>query len=172
MPTKGKNCKKFPNRVIYNSQLKSIPAHNWKVTWHYYSNVSYADIVKGTIHQAYGKNSVNCPLKVNHQVKANKVQNINSKVSNLGTHVVNTSFNIDKRVTCTKESGVQCKNFGKPCENVNKLSTNCLAKGKKLNIGSCNVSNVNYGSNNKPDPKVVSLCQMIVNCKQIVFLKM
>ena len=159
MPINEKNCKTFPDRVVYNSQLKSTPAHNWKATWHHYSNVSYADIVKGTIHQTYGKDSVNCPLKVKRHLKTNKVQNINSKVSNMGTHVVNTSFNINKRVSCAKESGVLCKNVGKPRENANKLSTNCLAKGKKLNIGCYNVSNVNYGSNNKLEPKVVSLCR-------------
>ena len=104
MPTRVENCRKFPDRVIYNSQLKSIAAHNWKATWYHYSNVSYADIVKGTIHQAYGKTSVNCPLKVSCQLKANKVQNINSKVSNLGAHVFNTSFNTNKRVICTKNS--------------------------------------------------------------------
>ena len=168
MPTSVKNCKKFPDRVIYNSQLKSIAAHNWKGTWYHYSNVSYSDIVKGTIHQAYGKSSVNCPLKVNRQLMANKVQNINSKVSNLGAHVVNTSFNTNKRVICAKNSSVQCKNVGKPREKVNKLSTNCPVIGKKLNIGSCNVSNVNYGSNNKLEPKVNSArpnnSQLQTNC--------
>ena len=129
--------------------MRSIPAHNWKATWHYYSNVSYADIVKGTIHQVYGKNSVNGPLKVNCQLKSKKAQNINRKVSNLNTHIGNTNFNIVKCVRCAKRSDVQCKNVGKPRENVNKLSTNCVAKGKNLNIGSCNVSNVNYSSNNK-----------------------
>ena len=154
-----KNCKKFPVRVIYNSQLRSIPAHNWKATWHHYSKVSYADIVKGTIHQAYGKNSVNCPLKVNCQLKAKKVQNINTKVSNLNAHADNTNFNIVKRVTCVKESGVQCKNVGKPRKNVNKLASNCAAKGKNLNIGSCNVSNVNYNSSSKLQHKVSLSCQ-------------
>ena len=85
VPNSGKNCKKFPDRVIYNSKIGSIPPQNWKATWHCFSNVSYADIVKGTINQAYGKNSVNCPLKVNSPVKAHKVQNIYSKVTNLDT---------------------------------------------------------------------------------------
>ena len=80
-------------------------------------------------------------------------------MSNLNAHVGNTNFNIVKRVTCVKESGVLCKNVGKPRENVNKLSTNCAAKGKNLNIGSCNVSNVNYSSNNKLEHKVGLSCQ-------------
>ena len=167
MHTRVENCRKFPDRVIYNSQLKSIAAHNWKATWYHYSNVSYADIVKGTIHQAYGKTPVNCPLKVNRQLKANKVQNINSKVSNLGAHVVNTSFNTNKRVICAKNSSVQCKNVGKPREKV-KLSTNCPVIGKKLNIGSCNVSNVNCGSNNKLQSGVnlarPNISQLQTNC--------
>ena len=157
-----KIVKKFLDRVIYNSHFKSIPPHNWKATWHNYSNVSYADIVKGTIHQAYGRNSVNCPLKVNCQLKASKVQNIKNKVSHLGTHVANTIFNTDKSVTCAEKSSVHCKNVGKPRENVNKLSTDCLVKGKKFNIGGSSVSKVNYGLNptpSKPDPKVVSLCE-------------
>ena len=46
------------------------------------------------------------------------MQNTNRKVSNLNTHVGNTSFNIVKRVICAKESGIQCKHVGKPRGNV------------------------------------------------------
>ena len=100
------------------------------------------------------------------------MQNINSKVSNLVTHVVNTSFNINKPDTCVKQPGVQCKNVGKLCENVKKLSSNCPVKCKMLNVGSCNISNVNYGSSNKYDPKFCHYVKVTINCKRIVFLRM
>ena len=158
MPNSGKNCKKFPDRVIYNSKIGSIPPQNWKATWHRFSNVSYADIVKGTINQAYGKKSVNCPLKVNSPVKAHKVQNIYSKVTNLDTHVVNTSFNTNKCVTNAKTSSVPRRNVWKPRGNNLKMSSNCLIKGKNFSNDSCNVNNVTIGSLYTNDEKLQTSC--------------
>ena len=158
MPNSGKNCKKFPDRVIYNSKIGSIPPQNWKATWHRFSNVSYADIVKGTSNQAYGKNSVNCPLKVNSPVKVHKVQNIYSKATNVDTHVVNTNFNTNKCVANTKTSSVPLRNVWKPRGNSFKVSNNCFIKGKNFNNDSCNGNNVTISSLYTNDEKLQTSC--------------
>ena len=68
-------------------------------------------------------------------------------------------FNTNTRDKCVKQAGVQSKSVGKRTGNGNNLSNNCQVKGKTINFGSYNVSNVNCGSGNKHEPKVVQSCR-------------